>query len=171
MPDAVRRVLQRLAGGERSTLLGLHAIIRAADDRGIAKLHDAAIQYRDDTLVAMRADGRDVDREAGLLSIDQATANLLNTVLPRLVPEGLIVPGTRPGDDDGQPVVTVAPVFWQAVRPFRGNVADTLNSEYGESSGGGIRAGRQQPLFDGGNAFLDREYPRLDRLFKAGVLP
>ena len=126
MPDAVRRVLLRLAAGDRSTLLGLHAILRAADDRGIAKLHDAAIQYRDDTLVAMRADGRDVDREAGLLSIDQATANLLNTVLPRLVPEGLIVPGTRPGDDDGQPVVTVAPVFWQAVRPFRGSVADTL---------------------------------------------
>jgi cyclophilin family peptidyl-prolyl cis-trans isomerase len=51
------------------------------------------------------------------------------------------------------------------------NVADTLNSEYGERSGGGIRAGRQQPLFDGGNAFLEREYPRLDRLIKAGVLP
>ena len=51
------------------------------------------------------------------------------------------------------------------------NVADLLNSEYGENSGGGIRAGRQQPLFDGGNAWLDREYPRLDRLLKAAVLP
>jgi peptidyl-prolyl cis-trans isomerase A (cyclophilin A) len=51
------------------------------------------------------------------------------------------------------------------------DVADALNSEYGESSGGGIRAGRQQPLFDGGNDYLDREYPRLDRLFKAGVIP
>jgi homoserine O-acetyltransferase len=50
-------------------------------------------------------------------------------------------------------------------------VADALNSEYGEQSGGGIRAGRQQPLFDGGNAWLDREYPRLDRLLKAAVLP
>ena len=51
------------------------------------------------------------------------------------------------------------------------DVADLLNSEYGENSGGGIRAGRQQPLFDGGNAYLDREYPRLDRLLKAGVIP
>jgi homoserine O-acetyltransferase len=51
------------------------------------------------------------------------------------------------------------------------DVADALNSEYGEQSGGGIRAGRQQPLFDGGNAWLDREYPRLDRLLKAAVLP
>jgi cyclophilin family peptidyl-prolyl cis-trans isomerase len=51
------------------------------------------------------------------------------------------------------------------------DVADGLNSEYGENSGGGIRAGRQQPLFDGGNAYLDREYPRLDRLLDAGVIP
>jgi len=49
------------------------------------------------------------------------------------------------------------------------DVADTLNSEYAESSGGGIRAGKQQPLFDGGNAYLDREYPRLDRILRARV--
>lgn len=50
-------------------------------------------------------------------------------------------------------------------------VADALNSEYGETSGGGIRAGKQQPLFDGGNAYLDREYPRLDRIIRARVIP
>jgi peptidyl-prolyl cis-trans isomerase A (cyclophilin A) len=50
------------------------------------------------------------------------------------------------------------------------DVADALNSEYGEGSGGGIRAGRQQPLFDGGNAYLDREFPRLDRLLRARVV-
>ena len=49
------------------------------------------------------------------------------------------------------------------------DVADALNSEYGENSGSGIRAGRQQPLFDGGNAYLDREFPRLDRLVRARV--
>jgi peptidyl-prolyl cis-trans isomerase A (cyclophilin A) len=49
------------------------------------------------------------------------------------------------------------------------DVADALNSEYGESSGGGIRAGKQQPLFDSGNAYLDREYPRLDRILRARV--
>jgi peptidyl-prolyl cis-trans isomerase A (cyclophilin A) len=50
------------------------------------------------------------------------------------------------------------------------DVADALNSEYGEDSGGGIRGGRQQPLFDGGNAYLDREYPRLDRLIRARIV-
>lgn len=50
------------------------------------------------------------------------------------------------------------------------DVADALNSEYGENSGSGIRAGKQQPLFDGGNAYLDREFPRLDRLLHAVVM-
>ena len=59
-------------------------------------------------------------------------------------------------------------VFGEVVEGM--DVADALNSEYGEGSGGGIRAGRQQPLFDGGNAYLDREFPRLDRLLRARVV-
>ena len=51
------------------------------------------------------------------------------------------------------------------------DVADALNSEYGENAGGGIRAGRQQPLFDGGNAYLEREFPRLDRILRARTMP
>jgi len=50
------------------------------------------------------------------------------------------------------------------------DVADALDSEYGETSGGGIRAGKQDALFAGGNAFLDREFPRLDRLLHAMVM-
>jgi peptidyl-prolyl cis-trans isomerase A (cyclophilin A) len=50
------------------------------------------------------------------------------------------------------------------------DVADSLNSEYGEGSGSGIRAGKQQPLFDGGNAYMDREFPRLDRIVRATVI-
>ena len=49
------------------------------------------------------------------------------------------------------------------------DVADALNAEYGETAGGGIRGGRQQPLFDRGNAYLDREFPRLDRIVRASV--
>jgi homoserine O-acetyltransferase len=50
-------------------------------------------------------------------------------------------------------------------------VVDALYSEYGEASGGGIRAGRQGPLFEGGNAFLAREFPRLDYIKTAVVTP
>ena len=49
-------------------------------------------------------------------------------------------------------------------------VADAINAEYGESSGGGIRAGHQDPLFEGGNAFLDRQFPKLDRITRAVIV-
>jgi len=48
-------------------------------------------------------------------------------------------------------------------------VADALYSDYGEAAGGGIRGGRQQPLFDGGNAYLDRDFPRLDRILRGSA--
>ena len=48
-------------------------------------------------------------------------------------------------------------------------VADALYSEYGEAAGGGIRAGKQDPVFAGGNEFLKREFPRLDYILKATI--
>ncbi len=51
------------------------------------------------------------------------------------------------------------------------DVAAALESGYGETSGGGIRAGRQQPIFEGGNGWLDERFPRLDRIVRASVLP
>src|SRR3954452_21089565 len=51
------------------------------------------------------------------------------------------------------------------------DVADALTSEYGESAGSRNGGGRQQPLFDGGNKYLDREFPRLDRILHAKVIP
>jgi peptidyl-prolyl cis-trans isomerase A (cyclophilin A) len=50
------------------------------------------------------------------------------------------------------------------------DVADTLNAEYGESSGGGIRAGKQTPLFEGGNAWLNQNFPRLDYIKRATIV-
>jgi peptidyl-prolyl cis-trans isomerase A (cyclophilin A) len=48
--------------------------------------------------------------------------------------------------------------------------ADALNAEYGESSGGGIRGGKQGPLFESGNAYLNREFPRLDFIRRATII-
>ena len=50
------------------------------------------------------------------------------------------------------------------------DVADKLNAEYGETAGGGIRAGKQGPLFEGGNAYLERNFPRLDYIIRATVV-
>ena len=50
------------------------------------------------------------------------------------------------------------------------DAADRLYAEYGESAGGGIRAGKQDLLFSGGNVFLEREFPKLDYIIRAVVL-
>ena len=47
------------------------------------------------------------------------------------------------------------------------DIADRLYSGYGETSGGGMRAGHQDTLFAGGNAWLNREFPRLDYIRSA----
>ncbi len=47
------------------------------------------------------------------------------------------------------------------------DAVDRLYSGYGETSGGGMRAGHQDALFAGGNAWLNREFPRLDYIRSA----
>jgi cyclophilin family peptidyl-prolyl cis-trans isomerase len=49
------------------------------------------------------------------------------------------------------------------------DVVDRLYSGYAESSGGGLRAGKQDKLFESGNAYLDAAFPKLDRLISARV--
>ena len=50
------------------------------------------------------------------------------------------------------------------------DVVDRLYAGYGESAGG-MRGGKQGPVFAGGTAYLDRAYPRLDRLHRAQPAP
>lgn len=51
------------------------------------------------------------------------------------------------------------------------DAVDRLYGGYGETSGGGVRAGRQGRMLAEGNAWLDRDFPKLDRLLRATVLP
>jgi peptidyl-prolyl cis-trans isomerase A (cyclophilin A) len=46
---------------------------------------------------------------------------------------------------------------------------DAINAEYGEGPGG-IRAGKQDPFFEGGNAWLLRQFPRLDFIRRATLV-
>ena len=62
---------------------------------------------------------------------------------------------------DAEPFVPIAKVIEGM------DVADALYSEYGEQAGGGIRAGKQDPVFAGGNEYLKRNFPRLDYIIKA----
>ena len=49
------------------------------------------------------------------------------------------------------------------------DIVDLLYSGYGETAGGGMRAGRQGRMLSEGNAHLDREFPKLDRLIRVTV--
>jgi len=71
------------------------------------------------------------------------------------------------GDQSRQDADGFAP-FGKVVEGM--DVVDRLHSEYGENSGGGMRAGRQGKLFEEGNAYLDREFPLLDKLIRATIV-
>ena len=126
IPGRVRQLIQQLGARDRSSLLALHAILMAADDNGTASFHDVAIRYREDTLAAMRREGRDMEREAGVLGVDQARSNLAGTVIPRLASEGVIAVARDPRNADGLPIVTVEPAFWADVRGIRESVVEQL---------------------------------------------
>lgn len=49
-------------------------------------------------------------------------------------------------------------------------VLDALNAEYGEAAGGGIRAGKQGPLFESGNTWLNQNFPRHDYIRRATIV-
>jgi len=48
-------------------------------------------------------------------------------------------------------------------------VLDSLYSGYGEDAGSGVRQGKQGPLERGGNAYMDREFPKLDRILRVTI--
>ena len=50
------------------------------------------------------------------------------------------------------------------------DVLDRLYSGYGERSGSGVRQGRQGPIVEGGNDYLDRDFPLLDRIIRARLV-
>jgi peptidyl-prolyl cis-trans isomerase A (cyclophilin A) len=47
------------------------------------------------------------------------------------------------------------------------DVVDLIYSGYGEASGGGVRRGDQSRIVAEGNAYLDAEFPKLTRLYRA----
>src|SRR6185312_11466631 len=127
--ERVRALVDQLARGDRSTALALHALISAADPNGFVEFDRAALVYRDDYLAALRATGRDAEREAGRLSLDEVRQHLATSVLPRLAAEGVIVlPAGGLGPDA---IIRFSPRFWNEIAAARDEVA-TAFRETGE---------------------------------------
>jgi lipopolysaccharide export system ATP-binding protein len=105
--------------------IALGAIVREADLAGSASFHNVAIRYRDDFLRALRAEGKDAEREAGRLGLDEVESYLLASIIPRLVGDGVIEPF-----EFEQPTADVriklAAKLWKDIAPNRGEIGEVL---------------------------------------------
>jgi lipopolysaccharide export system ATP-binding protein len=125
-----RSLVERLARGDRSTALALHALISASDGNGVADLDRAAIIYRDDHLGALRTSGRDAEREAGRLSLDEVRHHLVTSVLPRLAGDHVIV-APQPGSASPWATIKFTERVWSEIATTREQVASAFR-ETGE---------------------------------------
>jgi lipopolysaccharide export system ATP-binding protein len=132
LPESVRALLSGSSPNDRLDGLALHAILKAADDNGSARIRDVAAYYREDYLRALRAMGHDADREAGRLGQDEVRSYLAMSILPRLVESGVLLPLNGDMESDSA-TVRVAPALWKDIAPNRTEFAEVMR-ETGEHS-------------------------------------
>lgn len=94
--------------------------------------------------------------------------------LPRYVAFSNTGPGTRSTqiyinlrDNSAQDHEQAFAPFGKVVKGW--DVVESLYSGYGETSGSGMRAGHQDAMFNGGDAYLDANFPKLDKLISLQV--
>jgi lipopolysaccharide export system ATP-binding protein len=107
-------------------------LVTTADATGTAAFREVVVAYRDDYLAALRASGRDAQREAGRLSLDEVRQHLANSVFPRLAGEGVIVRPAGLLDDSSS--IRFSDEVWSEVAAAREDVATALR-ETGEHAG------------------------------------
>jgi len=132
MDERMQGVIEQLGRSDRSAALALHALLSVANEDGVASFNEAARVYRDDHLAALRASGKDAEREAGRLSQDEVRGHLATSVLPRLAGLGLVVLPQQ-GLLAPDATVRLGEAFWQHVQGSKAQVARTLK-ETGEHS-------------------------------------
>ncbi len=132
LPERIRALVDSSSQTDRLDGLALHAIVRAADQSGAARIRDIAANYRDDYLRAFRAKGLDAEREAGRLGQDEVRAYLTTSTLPRLVESGFLLPMDGDVDSDAA-TVRISPALWNEIAPHRAEFAEAMR-ETGEHS-------------------------------------
>jgi lipopolysaccharide export system ATP-binding protein len=132
LPESVRALISGFSHGDQLDGLALHAILRAANDDGIAKVRDVAANYRDDYLRALRVKGVNAEREAGRLGQDEVRAYLATSILPRLAESGVIAPLDVDLELDTA-TVRISPSLWKDIAPRRAEFAEAMR-ETGEHS-------------------------------------
>jgi len=116
-----------LEARDSSLPLALAALIGAADAAGRASFGAFAVAYRAAFLrLGSDALGGSVP-DSGTLSVDDARANLADSVLPRLVLDGLVtVSGTGKAERHDDDLVTIAPALWTRLAADREGIGRRL---------------------------------------------
>jgi lipopolysaccharide export system ATP-binding protein len=121
----IKELIRQISGEERSIDIALGALISTANDSGVARFKDVAARYRDEYLRALRAEGRDAEREAGRLGLDEVRSYLAESVFPRLIGAQAVAP-PAPDPDDVDAQVRIADALWREVAPNRAEIAEVL---------------------------------------------
>ena len=125
LPDRIQALLDKYGSADRSIALAMHALFGSAREDGTTDVDSLTLRYRDDHLAAMRDEGRDAEREAGRLSLDEVRHHLVSSVLPRLLSDGII---KLPGEGLVQPGarIAIAPALWAELASKRGVVSEII---------------------------------------------
>ena len=121
LPARIRALIEHFAPHDRSPVMAMNAIFAAADAAGAARFDEVAVIYREDYLLLERAAGRDAERAAGELSLDQVRSHLRDTLLPRLVADEVVTLPASGVDQPGAKVQVVSTV-WSHVKDRREQV-------------------------------------------------
>jgi lipopolysaccharide export system ATP-binding protein len=132
LPASVRALISGASQNDQLDGFALHAIVRAADNEGVARVRDVAVNYRDDYLRVLRVKGANAEREAGRLGQDEVRGYLTTSVFPRLAERGFIVPLDGDLERDSA-TVRVSPAVWADIIPHRIEFAEVMR-ETGEYS-------------------------------------
>ena len=142
LPSRIRALLEHFAPHDRGPVMATHALFATADAQGMARFDEVARVYREDYLLLEKAAGRDADRAAGTLSLDQVRAHLRESLLPRLVADGVITLPTSL-DQPGAKVQVVGGV-WDGVKGNRERITEEVKRR--STQGVAIQTGRM-PIF------------------------
>jgi len=121
----VREIISKLSGDERSMSIALGAIVSEADATGSAPFHGVVIRYRDEFLRTLRAEGKDAEREAGRLGLDEVEAYLAGSIVPRMVGDG-IVHQLDPEADLSEVRIQLTESVWRDIAPHKGEIAEVF---------------------------------------------
>ena len=125
LPARIRALIEHFAPHDRSPVMAMHALFASADNDGGSRFDEVAVIYREDHLMLEKAAGRDAEKAAGQLSLDQVRAHLRDTLLPRLVADGVISLPTGGLDQPGAKIQVLSRL-WDEMKDRREQVTNEV---------------------------------------------